>query len=106
MRHEYLKLVPENISVTFTDIHFSKRTGESITVQQRDVASNVRDSIYEDFNDSPRSDAKISSTCFEVHGYKIFSRSNENNEPVHVHVAKGKQSADATKIWLPLAALE
>ena len=32
MRHEYLKLVPENITVTFTDIHFSKRQGESITV--------------------------------------------------------------------------
>ena len=32
MRHEYLKLVPENITVTFTDIHFSKRMGESITV--------------------------------------------------------------------------
>ena len=32
LRHEYLKLVLENISVTFTDIHFSKRTGESITV--------------------------------------------------------------------------
>ncbi|MBQ7454643.1 MAG: hypothetical protein IJS69_06315 [Selenomonadaceae bacterium] len=28
MRHEYLKLVPENITVTFTDIHFSKREGE------------------------------------------------------------------------------
>ena len=32
MRHEYLKLIPENISVTFTDIHFSPRTGESIIV--------------------------------------------------------------------------
>ena len=32
MRHEYLKLVPENIPVTFTDIHSSKRQGESITV--------------------------------------------------------------------------
>lgn len=32
MRHEYLKLVPEDITVTFTDIHFSERQGESITV--------------------------------------------------------------------------
>ena len=38
---------------------------------------------------------------FELYGYKIFFWSNENNEPVHVHVAKGKQSANATKIWLP-----
>ena len=33
-------------------------------------------------------------------GYLIFFWSNENNEPIHVHVCKGKPSADATKIWL------
>lgn len=38
---------------------------------------------------------------YELYGYKIFFCPNENNEPVHVHVAKGKQSANATKIWLP-----
>ena len=38
---------------------------------------------------------------FELYGYKIFFWSNENNEPIYVHVAKGKQSANATKIWLP-----
>ena len=38
---------------------------------------------------------------FELYGYKVFFWSNENNEPIHVHVAKGKQSANATKIWLP-----
>ena len=38
---------------------------------------------------------------FELYGYKIFFWSNEGNEPVHVHVAKRKQSAHATKIWLP-----
>lgn len=38
---------------------------------------------------------------YELYGYKIFFRANETNEPVHVHVAKGKQSGDATKIWLP-----
>ena len=38
---------------------------------------------------------------FELYGYKIFFWSNENDEPIHVHVAKGKQSANATKIWLP-----
>ena len=40
-------------------------------------------------------------TIFELYGYKVFFCANENNVPVHVHVAKGKQSADATKIWLP-----
>ena len=33
-------------------------------------------------------------------GYLIFFWSNENNEPIHVHVCKGKPSADATKIWM------
>ena len=32
MRHEYLKIVPDNIAVTFTDIHESKTMGENITV--------------------------------------------------------------------------
>lgn len=40
-------------------------------------------------------------TLFEIFGYKIYFWSNEGNEPVHVHVAKGQQTADATKIWLP-----
>ena len=40
-------------------------------------------------------------TIFELYGYKIFFWSNENNEPIHVRVSKGKQSGDATKIWLP-----
>ena len=33
-------------------------------------------------------------------GYIIFFWSNENNEPVHVHVCKGKPHEDATKIWI------
>ena len=40
-------------------------------------------------------------TLFELYGYKIFFWSNENNEPVHVHVCKGKPTANSTKIWLP-----
>lgn len=40
-------------------------------------------------------------TLFEIFGYKIYFWSNEGNEPIHVHVAKGQQTADATKIWLP-----
>ena len=39
-------------------------------------------------------------SLFTVSGYKIFFWSNENNEPIHIHVCKGKPSADATKIWL------
>ena len=32
MRHEYMKLVPKNITVTFTNIHSSPSVGESIHV--------------------------------------------------------------------------
>ena len=39
-------------------------------------------------------------SLFTVSGYKIFFWSNENNEPIHVHVCKGKLSSNATKIWL------
>ena len=36
------------------------------------------------------------------HGKWIYSIfwSNENNEPIHVHVTKGKPTPNATKIWL------
>lgn len=30
----------------------------------------------------------------------MFFWSNENNEPIHVHVGTGKPSPNATKIWL------
>ena len=37
------------------------------------------------------------------YGYKIYFWSNENNEPIHIHVSKGKPTASATKIWLTKA---
>lgn len=40
-------------------------------------------------------------TLFEILGYRIFFWSNENNEPVYVHICKGSPTNDATKIWLP-----
>ena len=40
-------------------------------------------------------------TLFEIYGYKVFFWSNEAGEPVHVHIGKGKPTANATKIWLP-----
>ena len=33
-------------------------------------------------------------------GYKIYFWSNENGEPIHVHVSKGHPSKNSTKIWL------
>lgn len=39
-------------------------------------------------------------SIFELSGYKIYFWSNENNEPIHVHISKGKPTANATKVWL------
>ena len=40
---------------------------------------------------------------FVVSGYIVYFWSNEEGEPIHVHVAKGKPSQNATKIWLTRA---
>ena len=37
---------------------------------------------------------------FTVSGYTVYFWSNENGEPIHVHVSKGKPTPNATKIWL------
>jgi hypothetical protein len=37
---------------------------------------------------------------FTVSGYMVYFWSNEDGEPIHVHVSKGKPSPNATKIWL------
>lgn len=39
-------------------------------------------------------------SLFIIAGYRVFFWSNENNEPIHVHICKGKPSSNATKIWL------
>lgn len=33
-------------------------------------------------------------------GFAIFFWTAENGEPIHVHVAKGRPTRNATKIWL------
>ena len=33
-------------------------------------------------------------------GYKIYFLSNENQEPIHVHISKGIPVPNATKVWL------
>lgn len=37
---------------------------------------------------------------FRFIGYNIYFWTNENKEPVHVHVSKGKTSENSTKIWI------
>ena len=36
-------------------------------------------------------------TVFEINGYRFFFYSNENDEPIHIHVSKGGAEA---KYWL------
>jgi hypothetical protein len=42
-------------------------------------------------------------SLFEIGSYKVFFWSNENNEPIHVHIGKGKPTSKATKIWMTAA---
>ena len=39
---------------------------------------------------------------FKIAGYTVYFWVNENDplEPVHVHIAKGVPSPNATKIWI------
>ena len=37
-------------------------------------------------------------TIFNIAGYRIYFYSNENNEPCHVHIAKGKGTS--SKVWI------
>lgn len=39
---------------------------------------------------------------FRIGSYIVYFWSNENNplEPVHVYIAEGRVSANATKVWL------
>ena len=39
-------------------------------------------------------------SLFIASGYKIYFWSNENNEPIHVHISKGNPTPNSTKIWL------
>jgi len=39
-------------------------------------------------------------SLFRIGGYLVFFWSNENGEPIHVHIARGKPEPNATKVWL------
>lgn len=39
-------------------------------------------------------------SLFRIGSYLVFFWSNENFEPIHVHIGKGKPSPNATKVWL------
>lgn len=35
-----------------------------------------------------------------IYGYQIYIWMNENGEPIHFHVSKGKRGANNTKFWI------
>ena len=37
---------------------------------------------------------------FNYLGYTVYFWSNENFEPIHIHISKGNPHNNATKIWL------
>ena len=37
---------------------------------------------------------------FVILGYIVYFWSNENDEPIHVHVCKGSPQKDETKVWI------
>ena len=39
-------------------------------------------------------------TWGELFGYRIYFWSREDNEPIHVHVCKGKPSENSAKFWI------
>lgn len=39
-------------------------------------------------------------------GYAFYFWSNEGNEPIHIHVSKGKQSENSTKFWIKRDSIE
>jgi hypothetical protein len=43
---------------------------------------------------------------FDFMGYKFYFWSNEGEEPIHVHVSKGKPQANATKFWIKRDGIE
>jgi hypothetical protein len=39
-------------------------------------------------------------SLFKVGGYLVYFWSNENFEPIHVHINQGKPTQNSTKVWL------
>lgn len=37
---------------------------------------------------------------FTVSGYKVYFWSDEGDEPIHVHIAKGRPIPNGTKMWI------
>ena len=39
-------------------------------------------------------------SLFRIGKYIIYFWSNENDEPIHVHIGEKRPTANATKVWL------
>lgn len=43
---------------------------------------------------------EMSKILLDFLGYNFYFYSNENSEPIHVHVSKGKPSKNSVKFWI------
>ena len=50
--------------------------------------------------DMPHREGYTVPSLFRVGGYLVFFWSNENGEPIHVHIVKGRPGPNTTKVWL------
>ncbi|MFI3231372.1 MAG: DUF4160 domain-containing protein [bacterium] len=37
---------------------------------------------------------------YVINGYQISIWSNENGEPIHIHISKRKPTPNSTKVWI------
>lgn len=44
--------------------------------------------------------SKMPKALLDFLGYTFYFYSNENGEPIHIHVSKGKPSENSTKFWI------
>lgn len=55
---------------------------------------------YHHFTDGQNKAGLILSNILEIYGYKIYFWSNENCEPIYIHISKGIPVENSTKIWI------
>lgn len=39
-------------------------------------------------------------SMYNINGYKVYFWSDENAEPIHIHICKGNPTSSATQYWI------
>lgn len=95
--------VQQNRALTPRDVCFPRINGSSMRVfltLRSHFSMNFFSTTPIYFTDMRNREESIVPSLFRVGGYLIFFWSNENGEPIHVHIAQGKPGVNATKVWL------